>query len=323
MISKKGSRRYRSTQKVNTVLTVCRDPTWLIFVAVQQENMLEVIKFQKDFAAAQPNRYRTTTRYHLLAWLDPQKIDERRLKTLLETRTSQTGLWIFQNQAFTEWVAMKGSNIFWIRGVAGAGKSVLCAQIIEHVASRILKGKNDEPQGRPVLYHFCDFSNIKTTQLVGILASVLSQLLTFRPDYKFSKKYERLLDAKQQEGPLNDAAFFYDIECMIVKIGTPFYLFIDGLDECEDRNGIIGVLDKLVENLGAFILVASRDEVDLRNGLQDASVLQLDRKILEPDIALFVRDETARLVREKKLRTRDPKLPAVIECQLAERSNGV
>ena len=185
------------------------------------------------------------------------------------------------------------------------------------------KAKHGVPQGRPVLYHFCDFSNTKTTQLVGILASLLNQLLTFRLGYKFSKEDDRLLDAKQQEGPLNDAAFWYDIERMIIEIGTPFYLFIDGLDECEDRNGIIDILKKLVKDLGAFILVASRDEVDLRNGLQDASVLQLDLKVLESDIALFVRDETTRLVREKKLRTRDPKLPAVIECQLAERSNGV
>lgn len=290
---------------------------------MQQENILEVIKLQRDFAAAQPKSFLTTTWGQLLEWLDPQKLDERRLKTLLQTRTSQTGLWILQHQAFTEWVATKGCNIFWIRGVAGAGKSVLCAQTIEHVASMISKVKDDEPRGRPVLYHFCDFSNTKTTQLIGILASVLRQLLTFRPDYKFSKEDARLLDAKQQEGPLNDAAFFYDIECMIVEIGTPFYLFIDGLDECEDRNGIISVLNKLVGTLDVFIMVASRDEVDLRNGLQDASVLQLDQGVLESDIALFVRDETARLVREKKLRTRDPELPAVIECQLAERSNGV
>ena len=185
------------------------------------------------------------------------------------------------------------------------------------------KTKPDEPRGRPVLYHFCDFSNTRTTQLVGILASLLNQLLTFRPDYKFSEEDERLLNAKQQEGPLNDAAFWYDVNRMIIEVGTPFYLFIDGLDECEDRNGITDVLEQLVKDLGAFILVASRDEVDLRNGLQDASVLQLGPKVLESDIALFVRDETARLVREKKLRTRNPELPAVIECELAERSNGV
>lgn len=290
---------------------------------MQQENILEIIKFQKDFAAAQPNHLRYTARYHLLAWLDPQKLDERRLKTLLKTRTSQTGLWFLQSQVFTEWLAAKGSNIFWVRGVAGAGKSVLCAQTIEHVASTMSKTKPDGPQGRPVLYHFCDFRNTRTVQLVGILASLLNQLLAFRPDYEFSEEDKRLLNDKQQEGPLNDAAFWYDINRMIIEVGTPFYLFIDGLDECENRNGITDVLEQLVEDLGAFILIASRDEVDLRNGLQDASVLQLDSKVLESDIGLFVRDETARLVREKKLRTRDPKLPAIIECQLAERSNGV
>lgn len=292
-------------------------------VAVQHENMLEIIKFQKDFAAAQGRHYRYTTRDHLLAWLDPQKLDERRLKTLLQIRTSQTGLWFLKSQVFTDWLAVKGSNILWVRGVAGAGKSVLCAQTVEHVASTMSNTKPDEPQGRPVLYHFCDFSNTRTTQLVSILASLLNQLLTFRPDYKFSDEDERLFDAKQQEGPLNDSAFWYDIKRMIIEVGNPFYLFIDGLDECEDRNTIIDVLVQLVNDLGAFILVASRDEVDLRIGLQDVSVLQLDPKVLESDIALFVRDETARLVREKKLRTRDPKLPAVIECQLAERSNGV
>ena len=152
--------------------------------------MLDIIKFQKDFAAAQPKHLRNTTRYHLLAWLDPQKLDERRLKNLLKTRTSQTGLWFLQSQVFTEWLAAKGSNIFWLRGVAGAGKSVLCAQTIEYVASTMSKTKPDEPRGRPVLYHFCDFSNTRTTQLVGILASLLNQLLTFRPDYKFSEDDE-------------------------------------------------------------------------------------------------------------------------------------
>ena len=107
--------------------------------------------------------------------------------------------------------------------------------------------------------------------MVSILASLLNQLLTFRPYYKFSNEDERLFDAKQQEGPLNDSAFWYDIKRMIIEVGNPFYLFIDGLDECKDRNTIIDVLVQLVNDLGAFILVASRDEVDLRIGLQDVS----------------------------------------------------
>lgn len=93
--------------------------------------------------------------------------------------------------------------------------------------------KPEEPQGRPVLYHFCDFSNTRTTQLVSILRSLLNQLLTFRPDYKFSNEDERLFDAKQQEGPLNDSAFWYDIKRVIIEVGSPFYLFIDGLDNAK------------------------------------------------------------------------------------------
>lgn len=101
--------------------------------------MLEIIKFQKDFAAARERHDRYSTRDHLLAWLDPQKLDERRLKTLLQMRTSQTGLWFLKSQVFTDWLSAKGSNILWVRGVVGAGKSVLCAQTVEHVASTMFE----------------------------------------------------------------------------------------------------------------------------------------------------------------------------------------
>jgi ankyrin repeat protein len=142
--------------------------------------------------------------------------------------------WISLHPIYLEWEARSEiavhRGMLWIKGKAGAGKSVIMKKILGSVRERELPGS--------IVASF--FFNARGADLerntMGMYRSLLHQILqqdyglrqAFLSHYLRKKQTERLWDLREEELQYLLSSFLRD------RTGRPIYLFIDALDECKE-----------------------------------------------------------------------------------------
>lgn len=213
------------------------------------------------------------------------------------------------------------TSFLWLYGIPGSGKSVLCSAIVEDISRDC-----EHDAGKAVAYYYFSFSSLDDQAPVQMIKSLISQ---------FSEKcvrvpagLESVLSSDltgQRQPPLHK---LLDMLRAIVGEFPAAYVVLDGLDECADREGLLGVLTKFVrwelENL--HMIVLSRDELDIRRSLEDIcnerDTVCLRSGLVDEDIGRYVRH---RLANDKKLRRwhKDHEIRQEIETQLMEKAQGM
>lgn len=246
----------------------------------------------------------TEVRRDLHAWLlgrhAPNEIFEQSLRQQLEN----TCLWIMERREFLDWVSSnfpsRCAKSLWIHGPAGFGKTFLCASLIRYLRS-ILK--------TPVAYYFfsSDFESRKDP-----FAAVRSWLVHLSSD---PAVFDFLRDKwESSEGTI---AFTADIVTSFkeaVRMFPDCTLVIDGLDECggdeahrEDNTSMAAFLTAIrdaISGTNTRILITSRDEVDIRQGLmKTAEITSTEYKILPRDLHADIGQYSRKLVDEKLAKT--------------------
>src|SRR2546429_587450 len=71
------------------------------------------------------------------AWLQPTDYmaETSEFRRHLSSQAPGTGLWICDTPQFRQWYGSDDHGSLWIKGVPGAGKSVIAASVIEHLRS--------------------------------------------------------------------------------------------------------------------------------------------------------------------------------------------
>src|SRR5205814_49793 len=81
-----------------------------------------------------------------------------------------TGDWLIQSEIFTDWTKAT-KEVLWIYGKPGAGKTILCSTLIEHVKS-LCKGDSADRYA----YFYFDFSDAQKQTVASMLSSLIAQL---------------------------------------------------------------------------------------------------------------------------------------------------
>lgn len=78
------------------------------------------------------------------------------------------GIWFVESESFKTWLLQKNSNR-WLRGIAGAGKSILTSLIVHEVER--LRSENVARA-----YFYCDYKDTATQEPLNVLGSLASRL---------------------------------------------------------------------------------------------------------------------------------------------------
>lgn len=246
------------------------------------------------------------------AWLQPTDYlaESGEFRRHLLSRAPDTGLWLTKTNEFRQWQYSPDTGSLWIKGVAGSGKSVVAASVIQH-----LKATEDTP----VLFFF--FRNIVAANFEprSLIQDWLAQLLPHSTRLQFALKPR--IDSRLEEVSETELVdIFLDGLSGVPRV----YCVADALDEMTSENKPF--LDKL-NSLATYrpravkLLMTSRPKQYLQSALRDSSIVQisLEKQLVDPEIAAYLTHRLDDLLKSNPQGVSRDRLIQLI----AERSKGL
>ncbi|EAQ93238.1 hypothetical protein CHGG_01473 [Chaetomium globosum CBS 148.51] len=234
-----------------------------------------------------------------------------------ELRHEGTGAWLLESPVFQEWHS--GSRQYlWLHGLAGCGKTVLSATVLDHLA----KG-ND----RRILSFFFDFSDTAKQTVDAMLRSLAFQL------YRGRARSAGVLDASfqaHQDGrnqlatkTLSDALF------KMLAVQKKVSIVLDALDESRTRADLLLWIRDVVSRpeLGHVQLFCTgRPEAeflrDIPSLIGEGNSLELNKQAVNADIRSYV---AAQLSQRREFRDKplSQDLLLLIQSRVGDGANGM
>lgn len=215
----------------------------------------------------------------------------------------QTCTWIFDQEAFTSWYSSDKSDMLWVSGGGGFGKSILMAAVVHELQVR--SSDNDAL----VQYFFCNAGDDATKRTERILRHILTQVYelvaqhpteTIEKSNKLVSSYlkgNKGAKSGQSESKKEDVSFADAFRGIIDLLRKPAFIMVDALDECTDRTkGLISSLRELMQEPHPTIkvVVCSRPDEDIVTALDKIPTIKVEGNN-GPDIRLNAETELAKL----------------------------
>ncbi|RSL82936.1 hypothetical protein CEP52_016837 [Fusarium oligoseptatum] len=197
-------------------------------------------------------------------------------------RHEGTGAWLLQNPVFQEWY-LGSRRYLWLNGLAGCGKTVLSATVLDHLA----KG-ND----RLILSFFFDFSDTTKQTLDGMLRSLAFQLYQGGAgSASLDASFQAHKDGRDQ--PATKA--LSDILFKMLAVQKKVSIVLDALDESITRGELLRWIEDLVsrpELRHVQLICTGRPEPEFMRKIPslmgEDNCLALDKESVNVDIRSYV-----------------------------------
>ncbi|KAH9905022.1 Alpha/Beta hydrolase protein [Xylariomycetidae sp. FL2044] len=202
--------------------------------------------------------------------------------------TPGTNDWILHDPTFLKWrdAVDEPQSVLWVCGEAATGKSVLSSFVIN----------NFTEQGRCCQYFFIRFSDRLKRTINFLLRSLAFQLGQAVPGLadKMTDIIDKALDLESADPRLIWDRIFQSL-LFKLKSETAIYWVIDGLDEAEDPQTLVGLLMNISSTIPIRIFVASRQSSELVSAFTKPSgqvklrVMKFEGRV--EDLRQYIRSE--------------------------------
>ncbi|THV45515.1 hypothetical protein BGAL_0479g00010 [Botrytis galanthina] len=196
-----------------------------------------------------------------------------------------TGSWLIDGHHFNTW-SKTDNSFLWLNGGAGAGKSILCSTVIDHIQQLCKQEINVV-----ITYWYIKFDNLTTQSVSNIIRSWIRDICSNRRDTPQTLKdaYAHCNNGQQQPAIKQ----LMEILKSVVAGLQDVYLVVDALDEYPktERDSILETLKDIHqwEINSIHIFITSRAEDDIRFHLdkmreRDVSDSCQSIKVQDPNI---------------------------------------
>ncbi|KAL7266006.1 hypothetical protein RUND412_011463, partial [Rhizina undulata] len=261
-------------------------------------------------------------RFRILNWLSEVNYEEHH-EFIAAARQDNTGNWLFGKGDFTEW-ERSTSSIFWLHGIAGAGKTVLASTVIDMF-------KNRMPTNHALAYFYCKYGESDRQDPESILSTIVKQISLLSPaEYLPDAVISRYQDLRK--GGVKRRLWVEESTELILQLSQAFdqtVIIVDALDECNKntRYQLLVALKELRSSTHGFIkvFITSRNDDDIVLQLTGEADVFIQASDNSNDIERFVVAEvnkyisTGRLLRGRV----QPKLKHTIIETLTNGANGM
>ena len=225
-------------------------------------------------------------------------------------------------EAFSKWKQTPASFL-WLFGIAGCGKTILSSTVIENILDR---GNSDNTL--MLAYFYIDFNEDETQLPENMIRSLLKQICCQCPSaaQSFHSLYSSCANGTKQPN-LDELLLVLHGLLNNKKDGEAFFV-IDALDECKEREKLLGLLGRIQEQKypKLHILVTSRQELDIEEALEPMTNHEtricIQSELVQGDILTYIHD---RLENDNSLKRfkRHPTIQEKIRQTLVEKADGM
>ncbi|KFY94947.1 hypothetical protein V500_02997, partial [Pseudogymnoascus sp. VKM F-4518 (FW-2643)] len=196
----------------------------------------------------------------------------------LASQAPGTSNWICDTLKFKQWQTSENHGSLWIKGVPGAGKSVLAASMVDHL-------KRDSEN--PVLYFFFRYIIAANRTSRSLVRDWLAQLLPY------SSRLQALLQplSSNELENVSDEQLWGHLLAGLSSVQNA-YCVVDALDEMQLDSKFLQRLNSLTgfRPGSVKLLMTSRPKEYLQSSLRDTSTvhISLESDAVGKDITVFV-----------------------------------
>ncbi|TAQ84117.1 hypothetical protein B7494_g7557 [Chlorociboria aeruginascens] len=237
-----------------------------------------------------------------------------------DLREDGTGEWLLRESKFVSWrdnqaINNEGEfeNTLWVKGNPGCGKTILAAAIVEALKSPRSPTPNKDPN--VCYFFFTQKSSPQKIRPIDAYRSFIAQLLQqYQSEYWLLDACSYAMTDKNKGQDTASANDLLELLKLAFGLPGPFYLVLDGVDECSEPDSFLKKLFQVLGTSQAKVLIFSRPNVGFlgkRMALERS--IPITRESSKHDLNLFF------TVRIEELQD-DDSLPSSVSCkQLVER----
>ena len=170
--------------------------------------------------------------------------------------------------------------------VAGAGKTKLVANVIDHFSNR--------PHNEALAYFYCNRNEESRRDPENVLRSFVKQLSISRDEQAIQDALVEIYKKKQRSGFASAQLTYEEAESLLSKLMQAYSrttLVLDALDECREgsRLALIDTFRRLIELSSQLkILISSRRDQDIKLQLEMEASVGIEATDSQDDISKFV-----------------------------------
>lgn len=229
---------------------------------------------------------------------------------------TQTGDWLLQCKKYEKW-KLGRSNVLWMFGKAGCGKTVLCSTAVEDIRNHCQHNTDTT-----FAFFYFSFSDVSKQSDQDLLRSLVTQLCWREPGLSM------LREAYGNPGQsVPGSAELETILLASISSCNRVYLFLDALDECPEehdmRRGVLERIARLSSHASNIsILVTSRELSEVRESMValKSDTVRIAPSVVDADIQIYVANQ---LSRERSFRKFPLATLRLIETTIAIKADGM
>ncbi|KAI5918949.1 hypothetical protein F4810DRAFT_714926 [Camillea tinctor] len=239
-------------------------------------------------------------------WLSPPIFTDS-LDRARRLRQPETTTWIFEEPRYQDWLKNQlhrvegphkfGSNVLWVCGNPGAGKTVLASSIVDNLDRAFSTEGN---RVRDVFYYFFEHKSTSNNSARSAYQSILAQVLSkHREDEEIMDKFSFMAYGSELNQGQNEASESILLDLLRLVLSDSSILILDGIDECQDSEHFVASLVKIWNTHSPSIILFSRVYVPaLNQTIPQLNRLEITESKLSCDIRTYSNHELQRLFDE-------------------------
>jgi hypothetical protein len=232
---------------------------------------------------------------------DPRD-DKKRIEDTKGGLLADSYRWVLDNAAFLQWQQRSDSQLMWVKGDPGKGKTMLLCGVIDELRSSV-------PRAALLSYFFCQETDSRTNSATAVLRGLLYMLVHQQPSLvsHIRKKHDHA-----GKSLFEDANAWFALTGIFVDVLqdtslNTAYLVIDALDECIiDRPKLLGFIARQ-SSLSPCVkwIVSSRNWRAIEEQLETAEhkmrlSLELNAVSVAAAVRVFIGHKIYQLAQQKR-----------------------
>jgi hypothetical protein len=231
--------------------------------------------------------------------------DKRRIEDMKGGLIQGSWQWVLSNSNFKQWCNDAKSQLLWIRGDPGKGKTMMLCGIINELQGKVAVSS-------PISYFFCQATDSRINSTAAVLRGLLYMLISQEPSLTshVRLKYDNAGKSifEDANALLNLSEFFINV-LRDSNLGKT-YIVVDALDECvRDMPKLLDIIAKQCsESSNVKWIVSSRNLTDIEEQLDQVGhvlSLELNAKSVTAAVENFISRKIEHLEQKNRLRPED------------------